>query len=74
MSVSLNCPNCGAAVGETSSEDNYKEKYYYEGEDGQPICETCGAGTFGNLERNIIIIIFVITYFISIPILIYFLS
>jgi len=57
MSVSLNCPNCGATVGTASHEDNYKEKYYYKGDDGNPICKNCGAGTFENIniERNIFI-------------------
>ena len=55
MSVSLNCPNCGAVIGTASNEDNYKEKYYYKGDDGNPICKNCGVGTFGNIERNIFI-------------------
>jgi ribosomal protein S27AE len=55
MCVSLNCPNCGAVVGTASHEDYYKNKYYYKGDDGNPICKNCGAGTFENIERNIFI-------------------
>jgi len=57
MSVSLNCPNCGAVIGTASNEDNYKEKYYYKDNEGNPICKYCGSGKSGNIEKNIFIFV-----------------
>ena len=53
--VSLKCGSCGADIGEASHEDNYKEKFYHTGKDGQWICKNCGEGTFGFLRRNLFI-------------------
>ena len=57
MGVDLICPNCGATVGYASHEDDYKEKYLCEGENGQPICSNCRAGEYPNAMRNFLFII-----------------
>lgn len=55
MTVLLKCPNCGANIGIAESKDNYIPKYFYRGDNNQPICKNCGCGQFENFERNLFI-------------------
>jgi len=71
MSVNLYCPNCEATVGEASSEDNYRSKYYHKGNDEQPICKNCGAGTYKDITIKIVSYVFLILGIIMVMIFIF---
>lgn len=48
----MRCPNCGAEVGII---DGGVKKYFYRGDNGDPICKNCGAGKYPNAQRNLLI-------------------
>jgi len=47
MSLDLLCPNCRRPIGVADSDDNYKHKYLYSNNKGEPICPSCGTGEEG---------------------------
>ena len=64
MSLDLRCPNCGAVIGETSSENNYEPVYYYNDGNDNPKCISCGSSDetidFENGMFKFFIIVFII--------------
>lgn len=61
MGVSLNCPNCGALIGEANHENNYIKEYYFRDNNGKPTCNNCKPGESDMIERKI--------YFISLVVI-----